>query len=296
MNYRGSENLMKYLITGLMLLVPLTSLAGLRHYAANIESSDWQLSTNNRLQCSLSHSIPSYGEALFTSMASKQLNMEFELDMLRLPKNYGVAAVYSVPPAWMPGQVSRPIADMSIRKQYNGDLPEKAAWTMLSELEKGRWPTLYYQDWYSDYDKIAVALNASNFLSPYQQFAECVANLLPYSFEDIAYTVITYNSETVKMTKYSQKRLAMIAEYLKVDTDIELVLLDGYTDSYGGSWNNKQLSIRRSVEVKNMFRDMGVDPSRVQITGHGERRHAAPNRTSMSRAKNRRVVIRMAKP
>lgn len=287
---------MRYLIFSAMLFVCFSSMASLRHYAADVESSDWQLSMNNRLQCSLSHTIPGYGDAVFTSLASKQLNMEFELDMLRLPKNYGVAAVFSVPPAWMPGRVQRPIADMTIRKQYNGDLPEKAAWTMLSELEKGHWPTLYYQDWYSDYDKIAVGLNASNFSNPYQQFAECVANLLPYSFDDIAYTVITYNSETVKMTKYSQKRLAMIADYLKVDTDIELVLLDGYSDSYGGSWNNKQLSIRRAVEVKNMFREMGVDPTRVQITGHGERRHAAPNRTPMSRAKNRRVVIRMAKP
>lgn len=287
---------MRYLIFSAMLFVCFSSMASLRHYAADVESSDWQLSMNNRLQCSLSHTIPGYGDAVFTSLASKQLNMEFELDMLRLPKNYGVAAVFSVPPAWMPGRVQRPIADMTIRKQYNGDLPEKAAWTMLSELEKGHWPTLYYQDWYSDYDKIAVGLNASNFSNPYQQFAECVANLLPYSFDDIAYTVITYNSETVKMTKYSQKRLAMIADYLKVDTNIELVLLDGYSDSYGGSWNNKQLSIRRAVEVKNMFREMGVDPTRVQITGHGERRHAAPNRTPMSRAKNRRVVIRMAKP
>lgn len=287
---------MKKRMFTLLFMTSFASTAGLRQYAATIESSDWAVSNKSRLQCTLSHSIPGYGDALFTSQASKQLNMEFELDMLALPNTYGVAAVYSVPPRWMPGQVQRVIADMSIRKQYDGDLPEKAAWTMLTELEKGYWPTVYYQDWYNDYDKIAVALNASNFAKPYREFVACVSNLLPFNFEDIASTVLTYKKNSVDLTKYSQKRLAMIGEYLKEDIDLELVLLDGYSDSYGGRWNNQQLSIRRAVEIKEFFRNMGVDPSRVQVTGHGERRHVAPNTNEMSRAKNRRVVIRMAKP
>ena len=270
--------------------------AGLRQYAAKIETSDWQLSQHNRLQCTLAHQIPGYGQALFTSMASKQLNMEFELDMLRLPKSFGMAAVYSVPPKWMPGQMQHAIADMTIRKQYNGDLPEQAAWTMLSELEKGFWPTIYYQDWYNQNDKIAVGLNASNFAVPYESFAQCVADLLPYSFDDIAYTILDYKKNSTELTKYSQRRLDMIGQYLKEDNEMDLVLLDGYSDSYGGRDMNHSLSVSRAVEIKNYFSDMGVEPQRIDVTGHGERRHVAPNSNEMSRAKNRRVVIRMAKP
>ncbi|ABG39925.1 OmpA/MotB [Paraglaciecola sp. T6c] len=270
--------------------------AGLRQYAAKIETSDWQLSQQSRLQCTLAHKIPGYGEAMFTSMASKQLNMEFELDMLRLPKTFGMASVYSVPPRWMPGQMHHAIADMTIRKQYNGDLPEQVAWTMLSELEKGFWPTIYYQDWYNQNDRISVGLNASNFAAPYENFAQCVSNLLPYSFDDIAYTILAYQKNSTELTKYSQRRLNMIGQYLKEDSDMELVLLDGYSDSYGGRDMNKTLSVSRAVEIKNYFSDMGVAPQRIEVTGHGERRHIAPNTNEMSRAKNRRVVIRMAKP
>ncbi|WP_436836592.1 flagellar protein MotY [Paraglaciecola arctica] len=280
----------------ILVAMSVNSAAALRQYTAKIEDSDWQLKDETRLLCTLSHKLPGYGEALFSSFASKQLNMEFELDMLRLPKSYGVAAVYSVPPKWMPGQVQRAIADMTIRKQYDGDLPEQAAWTMLTELEKGYWPTIYYQDWYNPYDKVAVGLNASNFAIPYTQFAECVANLLPYSFQDIAYTVLNYEFNNTKLTKYSQKRLAMIGEYLKEDTDLELVLLDGYTDSYGGREINKEVSIRRAVEIKAFFSSMGVAPDRIEVTGHGERRHSSPNINESTRAKNRRVVIRMSKP
>ncbi|WP_299074882.1 OmpA family protein [uncultured Paraglaciecola sp.] len=289
------KNLIKLLMGTIVVSLSVNSSATLRQYSANVENSAWQLKDESRLQCTLSHDLPGYGEAMFSSFASKQLNMEFELDMLRLPKSYGVAAVYSIPPIWMPGQVQRTIADMTIRKQYNGDLPEQAAWTMLSELEKGFWPTIYYQDWYNQHDKVAVGLNASNFAVPYVQFAECVANLLPYSFQDIAYTVLTYQFNNTELTKYSQKRLAMIADYLKEDADLELVLLDGYTDSYGGRAINKQISIRRAVEIKTFFAAMGVAPERIEVTGHGERRHASPNTNESTRAKNRRVVIRMSK-
>jgi outer membrane protein OmpA-like peptidoglycan-associated protein len=288
--------MLKSILCATLVSLSVNSAAALRQYTAKVENSDWRLKDESRLLCTLSHKLPGYGEAMFSSFASKQLNMEFELDMLRLPKSYGVAAVYSVPPKWMPGQVQRSIADMTIRKQYNGDLPEQAAWTMLSELEKGFWPTIYYQDWYNQYDKVAVGLNASNFAVPYAQFAECVANLLPFSFQDIAYTVLNYQFNNTKLTKYSQKRLTMIGEYLKEDTDLELILLDGYTDSYGGREINKQISVRRAVEIKSFFSSMGVAPERIEITGHGERRHASPNTNESTRAKNRRVVIRMSKP
>ncbi len=291
-----TNTMLKSILCATLVLLSVNSAAALRQYTAKVENSAWQLKDESRLLCTLSHKLPGYGEAMFSSFASKQLNMEFELDMLRLPKSYGVAAVYSVPPKWMPGQVQRTIADMTIRKQYNGDLPEQAAWTMLTELEKGFWPTIYYQDWYNQYDRVAVGLNASNFALPYEDFAECVANLLPYSFQDIAYTVLTYQFNNTELTKYSQKRLAMIGEYLKEDTDLELVLLDGYTDSYGGRAINKQVSVRRAVEIKAFFSSMGVAPQRIEITGHGERRHSAPNTNESSRAQNRRVVIRMSKP
>jgi len=276
-------------------LLCASSQAAMRQYAAPVESSEWMLQESSRLTCSLTHDLPGYGSAVFTSMASKQLNMEFELDMKLLPKRFDTAAVYSVPPRWMPGKAQRKLADMTIRTQYNGDLPEDVAWSMLSELEKGHWPTIYYQDWYNKTDKVAVSLNASNFYHSYQEFVNCVANLLPYSFEDIAYTVLSYEKNSTDLTRYSQRQLNMIGEYLKEDTSLELVLIDGYTDSWGGRWNNEQLSIRRANVIKAYFTEMGVEASRINITGHGERRHIAPNDTPESRALNRRVVVQLSK-
>lgn len=267
--------------------------ANIRNYVADVEESTWSISQQTRLICELSHPIPSYGIATFSAQASKQLNMEFSLDMLRLPGRYDTADVYSMPPKWMRGAVQRKLSSMDLRKQYDADLPAETAWQMLTELEKGFWPTIHYRDWLNNNDSVAVALNASNFTPQYEDFSRCMANLLPYSFEDIAYTVLTYKKNSAQLTEYSERRLNMIAEYLKEDLSLDMVMIDGYSDSYGGAWLNEQLSLERAQEIKNFFAGMGVSDDRIEVTGHGEKRHVSPNDNVLERERNRRVVLRL---
>ncbi|MBU2893812.1 OmpA family protein [Colwellia sp. D2M02] len=270
--------------------------AGIRQYSANIQNSTWLLSNDSRLQCTLSHQIPQYGEARFYAKANRQLNMEFELDMMLLPDNYSLAEVRSVSPSWQPGNGSRRLADMKLYKQFNPSLPKKVAWTMLSELEQGMSPTFYYNDWYSDSDKISVGLSTARFRKAYQDFVGCIGNLLNYSFDDISYTVLNYQSNSDKFTKASQRRMNMIREYLSLDPELELVLIDAYSDSYGGRDANLRLSQRRATKIRDYFVQNGIDASRIEASGYGEKRHIASNDTTLGRGKNRRVVIQMQKP
>jgi outer membrane protein OmpA-like peptidoglycan-associated protein len=270
--------------------------AGMRQYQASLEQSQWEMTDDSRLQCTLSHSIPNYGQANFSSSASRNTNMVFELDMLRLPDNYSLAELRSVPPSWRPGNNDRQLVDMKLHKQFSPDLPKKVAWTMLSELEQGMNPTFYYNDWYSEQDKISVGLSTARFKQAYKQFVGCVGNLLNYNFDDIAYTVLNYQFGSDKLTRASRQRISMITEYLSLDPDLELVLIDGYSDSYGPRNTNLKLSEKRANQIKTYFIDSGIDPMRIAATGYGEKRHIASNASVIGRSKNRRVVIRMDKP
>ncbi|WP_333606495.1 flagellar protein MotY [Arsukibacterium sp.] len=268
----------------------------LRQYSATLQQSQWQLSSATPIQCRLEHVIPNFGTAVFTSVANRALNIDFELKMLRLPDHYGLAEVLSVPPQWRPGEPSKAVASMKLLKQFNGDLPKKTAWTLLTELEQGFSPTFYFADWYSPYDRIAAALNPVQFPSSYHQFNQCIANLLPYSFEDIAFIVLSYESGGDQLTRESRRRLSQVAEYLKHDPDIDYIELQGYTDSFGGRWMNEQLSLSRANKIKALLLDAGVTEDKVRVDGYGERRHVASNETSLGRATNRRVVLQMARP
>lgn len=268
----------------------------LRQYSANIEQSQWQLTEKTPLLCQLEHTIPNFGNAIFQSKASKALNLNFELKMLRLPDAYSLAEVLSTPPAWRPGVPGKHLASMELLKQFNGELPKKTAWTLLTELEQGFSPTFYYEDWHSPFDQVAAKLNPVQFPAGYYAFTECVAALLPYSFEDIAFTVLSYESGSDKLTPGSQRRLRQIAEYLQYDPQIESIELQGYTDSYGGRWMNEQLSVKRAEKIKQFLAEAGVANDKVLVDGFGERRHVASNQTSLGRATNRRVVLQMARP
>ncbi len=288
--------MIKIITSFVFFILVAQSQAGIRQYSADIESSQWQLSNASRLKCTLSHQIPNYGQARFYSKASRQLNMEFELDMLLLPDTYALAEVRSVAPKWRPGINDRMLANMKLHKQFAPTLPKKVAWTMLNELEQGMNPTFYYRDWYSKHDKISVGLSTAKFKNAYKKFVGCVGNLLNYNFDDIAYTVLNYQSNSDEFTKSSEKRMAMISQYLSLDPDLELVLIDAYSDSYGGRWANLQLSQRRAEKIRQYFISNGIDASRIEAKGYGEKRQIASNKTTLGRGANRRVVIKMEKP
>lgn len=276
-------------------LMSFSSQAAMRQYSANQDNSNWEVIKTTRLQCQLNHEVPYYGEAIFKASASKNKDLTFNLDMVVRPENYDIAGLKAVPPTWRAGLPARDIATMKLLKKFDGELGNKTAWEMLSELEKGFHPTFYYQDWQNSADKIAVGISSVNFKQAYWAFLQCRDELLPYSFEDISFTVMNYQSNSSKLTKESQKRLDKIAEYLKSDTSIESISIDSYTDSYGGRWNNLDLSRKRAKSIKDYMVSLGVDEGKVQTTGLGEKRFVDTNENILGRNKNRRLIIKIAK-
>ena len=276
-------------------LYSLNTTAAMRQYTANQDNSNWNLVKTTRLQCQLNHEVPYYGEAVFKASASKNKDLTFNLDMVVRPENYAIAGLKAVPPSWRAGRPARDIADMKLLKKFDGELGNKTAWEMLTELEKGNQPTFYYQDWQNSADKIAVGMSNINFKQAYWAFLQCRDELLPYNFEDISFTIMNYESNSSKLTKSSQQRLDKIAEYLKNDPSIESISIASYTDSYGGRWNNLDLSRKRAKEIKDYMVGLGVDEAKVVTEGFGEKRFVDTYDYILGRDKNRRLVIQIAK-
>ncbi|AXV65694.1 MULTISPECIES: flagellar protein MotY [Pseudoalteromonas] len=269
--------------------------SAMREYTATADTSNWQMVKTSRLECQLNHEVPFYGEAIFSTSASKNKDVNFNLDMVVRPENYSIAGLKAVPPSWRAGLPARDIANMKLLRKFDGELGNKTAWEMLTELEKGYQPTFYYQDWQNRADKIAVGLSSVNFKQAYWAFLQCRDAMLPYSFEDISFTVMNYEPNSSKLTKSSQKRLDKIAEYLKYDTSISAISISSYTDSYGGRWNNLELSKKRAKAIKEYIVSLGIDENKVDTEGFGEKRHVATNDNILGRNTNRRLVIQIAK-
>ncbi|MBT1445787.1 OmpA family protein [Shewanella sp. JM162201] len=282
-----------FLLLGISL--PCAVTADVRHYVAALDESQWRIAESSRIRCSLEHDIPSYGKAVFSSAAGKEQNLLFTLDMWAKPDAATTATLVSKSPSWRPGESNENITRLTYMRDFNGEVPKKAAWSMLAELDRGREPTFYYADWYNSDNKIAVGLSAANFKRKYTEFRQCLAGLLPYSFEDIAFTVLNYNPGGTELTRFSQAQLARVQEYLSQDPEVELILINAYTDSYGGRSINQKVSEKRADSVKAFFVGKGIPAERIMTEGHGETRHVASNQGDDERARNRRVVVQITK-
>lgn len=73
--------------------------------------------------------------------------------------------------------------------------------------------------------------------------------------------------------------------------NLEVVVVEGHTDSTGSDAYNLKLSERRAAAVKAYLVKQGVDGSRVFVEGKGESQPLADNKSREGRAQNRRVEI-----
>lgn len=266
-----------------------------KHYVAKPTQSTWQMVANTPLECRLVHPIPNYGDAVFSSYASKKINLDFELKMKRPMGKTRDVSLVSMPPAWRPGEGADRLTTIRFFQQFDGYVGGQTAWNILSELEKGRYPTFSYQEWRSSDERIEVGLSSVLFQASYNVFSDCIANLLPYSFEDIAFTILHYDRTSVELNKQSQKRLAQIAEYIKHNQDIDLVLVSTYTDAVDSKSVSQSLSERRAEVLQNYFKSLGLPENRIQVQGYGKRRPIDDNASPLGRDKNRRVVISLGR-
>ena len=138
---------------------------------------------------------------------------------------------------------------------------------------------------------LALASLQINFMQSYDEFNNCIDQLLPYNFDDIAYSILKYNKNGIKLTTFSKKRLKMIGDYIKHDENISVILVSGYSDSYGTKYRNLQLSEQRATSVKEYLAQIGLSDEKIQVKGYGEKHHVADNRNVLGRMQNRRVVI-----
>lgn len=267
-----------------------------KNYLAQPSQSQWQVVVDTPLECRLNHIIPSYGRAQFSVLSSKKMNIHFELKMNRQLGATRNVKLTSMPPLWMPGDAAYAMINLKFFKQFDGYIEGNTAWQMLAELEDGRNPTFSYKTWSVQQQRqLEVGLSAVNFNKAYQDFSQCLTKLMPFSFDDIAFTILHYNSNSDELDNMSQQRLAQIADYVRYSDDIDLLLVAAYSDSALGTVEGQRLSEQRATKIEGYFKALGLPENRIQVEAYGKRRPIADNSTSVGRNQNRRVVISLGR-
>lgn len=273
-----------------------TSLADLRGYESPLDRADWSMQ-GSVIQCQLEQDIPHYGTAVFRSEASRRPNMNFELQMRRYsPQRILKANLSSEPPLWKHDRPAQSMGDVTMFPSSTPiNIKDQQAWQLLTELEQGMFPTFRYDSLVSDTQDVSVALSAVNFQPIYDEFLNCVSNLLPYSFDDIAETIVYFEFNRADFTRKTRDALDRIGAWLAADKDLELVLLAGHTDNKGSLKYNLRLGNKRAEAVKSFFTKAGIPSGQIKVQSFADFQPQSSNATPEGRARNRRVMIKMVK-
>jgi len=277
------------------LLIPLACLlalpahAGYQFFKAPVAKSTWKVQATPII-CRLRHSIPLYGEAEFVRRAKTDL--EFSMHVKQAANRPESARLFSLAPEWKHIAIARDFGSIPVVKgkepfYLNGTWAKR----MAAELEEGMDLQFIYRDWMNGSDEITVTVMPVNFLKAWGGFQKCEKQLLNIRFADVRKTIIQYGMGKIALDRGTQRRLDQMIHYMKVDSSVRRVRIDGYTDSKGLKRINLVVARRRTNVVRDYFIKHGIDKNKISPHAHNELEGKFSNRTAAGRKKNRRVEV-----
>ncbi len=117
-----------------------------------------------------------------------------------------------------------------------------------------------------------------------------VLQLEPKRIQRFVLKNMFFATDKTKILPSSENALQDLYKLLSDNPDIRIRII-GHTDDVGKDDYNQRLSEGRSASVKQEMVTRGIDPKRIETTGHGEKDPIVANDSDEHRQMNRRVEI-----
>lgn len=262
-------------------------------YMAPMNKAQWNLELS-QFSCRMWQDIPVYGDAIFEYRAGEK--QRFYLSPTRRTMKQGKALLTSNSPIWVSQQHTVTLAEVPVNAGSRPVvLKSNLANKLLHELNEGMSPLFSRKAWYSEVDEVQVGLSSVNFKKAYGQYRQCLSGLLPVNFDQISRSRLQYTPGRWQIDESARKKLDLIVLYAKADPKVSAFYVDGHTDDLGRRLANYDMSKKRAEAVTQYLVAAGIDEAKITTRYHGERYPIVKNKDSASRAKNRRVTVRLAR-
>lgn len=273
---------MKYLGTTLLsLLVASQSYAVV--YSNKLDDENWKV-TGNKLECRLTQDIRKAITLQFVQEAGRDTVVK---GVLKRSQNVDGVVINTESAYWSTNKMKpvkiyeAPVVDREfvIDKGVANDI--------LVTLNDGLATSIDM----SSGDK-AVVLPVG-FKNSFEEYNNCIADLIPYGYDQLSPMTVSYPSGETNLTEEDMMWLDNLVEYVKSDSTIGRIFVDGHSDGGGKSLINRDLSMKRAELIGEYLVASGVDKERVVVRFHGDMYPIATNASVSGRNQNRRATVRM---
>jgi outer membrane protein OmpA-like peptidoglycan-associated protein len=272
-----------------------TNAASAQMYSADLTNSEWKVSATP-FACSLTHSIPVFGKAIFSRKAGGAEAFYLE-SQGKVVFPAGIAGAETLPPQWRNDLVPVPLGAFGV-VVGNQPISLKAAQIapLVAQLTAGM--NVMYSSQpvatvSSSSSVMRVVVNAKNFSAGYKSYQQCVAEIIPYSFAQVERTFINYAEKSEGLTASNKADLTKVARYVKADPKVVGIFVDGHSDNSGTPEVNEAASKQAAEWVSAYLAEQGVAADKITTRWHGDKFVIANNKIAAGRAQNRRVTVRL---
>lgn len=275
----------------LLLMFSSTSYSAERDYVVPMTKAEWISAGKKNYECSLSQTIPFYGEAKFLHKSGH--DVVFNLTNKTPMVSDVNVIIQSEPPSWRNDKVFE--IGQFVFKQGKSPLSIEAPFAsrMFQEVENGMSPLVVYRDLADGRDLISVLLSPVNFRESLDDYLECEKTLMDFDIEEIKNLKLYFATNKSILAERSKRDLKNIKRYLAMDPSILQIKIDAHADARGRRRYNDKLSESRSMTVKNFLLKDGVKAEMIYSVSHGKRNPTFTNKTAVGRAKNRRIDVQL---
>lgn len=260
-------------------------------FGGPVADARWELDASV-FECRLSHSIPRFGEAVFTRRAGEE--QRFVLSQNNRFLATGEARVRAEHPVWRETASPEPLEPVAVQAGANTVTTDwRYSQRLAAELREGRRLVFSREPWDRREEPVEVIVPPVGFRAGIDAFNACLQTLLPVNFDQVERTSLDFPAGTQELPERELSKLDPVVLYAKADSQVDRVYVDGHTDGTGLRAENLELSRERAEMVAQYLVDRGIPERQIITRWHGERYPVASNQTAEGRAENRRVTIRL---
>ncbi len=281
----------------ILFLLILCSIFSFPSYAVQVVNIPMDLSSWSYIDgednCKLTHAEVKVPHGKFYFLSEVNNKILFKYNFHDNQNIWKTASLSLITPPWVHPEkvtsISRGVLDSSSQYVFSSNIPE-----LLEGLNKGQWLKLSL-DGSPASRSVVTILPSVRVNDAISQFIECKQKLPSITYAQARDTYLHYMSGHRNLNATQRRNLRDLVSYIRWDSRVTQVLIDGHTDSVSSRLTNLNISQARASAVAQYLNKLGIEADKMQIRAHGSRYPAASNHTEQGRAQNRRVVIRLVR-
>jgi outer membrane protein OmpA-like peptidoglycan-associated protein len=282
-------------LSSLALLLLAAQAVQAQMYGGDLSSSEWK-AASNPFVCGLTHTIPNFGKAVLSRKAGEAEVFYLESQGKAVFPG-SIAGAETLPPPWRNDVVVVPLGAFKVDA---GAKPITLTATQVApisaQLSAGMNVMFSSQPVVTSSSAPSitrVVLNAKNFSAGYKTYQQCITDLIPYTYAQVSRTSLNFGEKAEGLSAAQKSELSKVARYIKADSKVVGVFVDGHSDNSGTAEANEDSSKQRAEWVTTYLVAQGVVDSKITTRWHGDKFFIADNKTATGRTQNRRVTVRL---